>query len=476
MGKIRIIGRDAERKRLQKYLNSPKSEFLAVYGRRRIGKTFLIKEFFNYTFDFYISALANANTGQQLFNFDAEMQRQSRLEFNEPSKNWLEAFHRLRQHLEAKVAKGKMVIFIDELPWFDTYSSDFMIGLEHFWNAWAVDRKDILLIVCGSAASWMLNELINSTGGLHNRITGQMKISPFTLRETELLLQHKHCALDRYQIVQLYMCMGGIPYYIDHVEPGLSAPQNIQALFFEKGGLLHHEFHNLYRSLFKRHELYEKVVAALASKPYGIPRSEVIRISDMKSGGTFTKILSDLEESGFVAAYPSMDGKQKNTLYRLSDYFTAFYFHFLTPAKRKSSANWLHLFDQPAQRAWQGYSFEQICKDHVLQIKTKLGISGVDAFVASWAGEANGKKAQVDLLIDRRDHVVNLCECKFTLDAFSITKSYAETLKSRIAVFKEATKTKKSVQTVFITTYGIARNAYSDMLVQQQVLLDDLFF
>jgi AAA+ ATPase superfamily predicted ATPase len=475
MGEFKLIGRDYERKRLQKLLESPRSEFLAVFGRRRVGKTFLIKEFFNYKFDFYITGLANASTAQQLFNFDAELERQSHLVFEEASKNWLEAFQRLRKHLEVKKGVGKKVIFIDELPWFDTYGTDFMIGLEHFWNAWAVDRKDIMLITCGSAAAWMLNELINNTGGLHNRITGQLKIAPFTLKETEQLLRHKNCDLDRYQVVQLYMCMGGIPYYIDNIEPGMSAAQNIQALFFEKGGLLHQEFQNLYRSLFKRHELYEKVVAVLASRTYGIPRSEIINLSGMKSGGTLTKILSELEESGFISAHPALDGKQKNTIYRLSDYFSSFYFHFLSPSKRKISSSWIHLIDQPAQRAWQGFTFEQVCIDHILNIKKVLGISGIEAHVSSWAGEANGKKAQIDLMIDRRDHVINLCECKFSLDSFSINKTYADSLKSKIAVFREASKTKKAIQTVFITTYGVVRNAYSDMLVQQQVLLDDLF-
>ena len=475
MGKSPLIGRENERRRLQKFLSSPRSEFLAIYGRRRVGKTFLVKEFFHYKFDFYISGLANASTAQQLFNFDAEMVRQSHLFYDSPSKSWLEAFQRLRGHLEAKKEAGKKVIFIDELPWFDTYGSDFMIALEHFWNAWATNRKDILLITCGSAASWMLNELINNSGGLHNRVTGQIKMAPFTLRESELLLQARNCVLDRYQIVQLYMCMGGIPYYLDGIEPGLSAAQNIQALFFENGGLLRQEFHNLYRSLFKRHDIYEKVVEALSAKKYGMSRSEIIRIAGIASGGTLTKVLTDLEESSFISAYPSLDGKQKNMLYRLSDYYTSFYFNFLEPSKRKVSTSWLQLFDQPAQRVWQGFTFEQVCLDHIWQVKKALGINGIDATIATWAGSTGEKGAQIDLLIDRRDHVINLCECKFSLDAFSISKSYAETIKSKIAVFREASSTKKAIQTVFISSYGVARNAYSDMLVQHQVLMNDLF-
>lgn len=467
-----IIGRKRERTRLQKLLTSERSEFLAVFGRRRIGKTYLIKKYFNYQFDFFITGMANATTVQQLFNFDTELSRQSHLVFDTPSENWLQAFQRLRQHLEGRKSEGKLVIFIDELPWMDTHGSDFIIALEHFWNAWATHREDIFLIVCGSAASWMLDEVINSTGGLHNRVTAQMKIEPFTLAETEELLKSKNYELDRYQLIQLYMCLGGIPYYLDGIEPGKSATQNIQDLFFEKGGLLRQEFHNLYRALFKRHDIYEKVVEVLSTKTYGMARNEIIQNSKIQSGGTLSKVLIDLEESGFIASYASLDGKQKNTIYRLSDYFSAFYFRFL---RHPQSSNWMQLIDQPTHRAWQGFTFEQVCLDHIVQIKKSLGISGIQAEHAARRGTTEDKGAQIDLLIDRRDHVINLCECKFHLDTFSINKSYADALRSKITVFKEVSKTKKAVHLTFISTYGLHRNQYSDMLIHNEVTMDALF-
>lgn len=467
-----LIGRRAPQDRLRKLLESKKSEFLAVYGRRRVGKTFLIKEFFEYQFDFFISGLANATTEQQLFNFDSEMNRQSPLFFDKPSANWLEAFQRIRSYLEDKKKDGKLVIFIDELPWMQTHGSDFLMALEHFWNAWATHRQDVLLIVCGSAASWMLTEVINSTGGLHNRVTAQMKIEPFTLSEAEELLQSNNCQLDRYQITQLYMCMGGIPYYLSAVEPGRSAAQTIQTLFFEKSGLLRNEFHNLYKALFKRHEVYENVVEAISSKTYGMSRSEIIKVSGIQSGGTLSKVLEDLEESGFITSYPSLDRKQKNTLYRLSDYFTAFYFRFL---QKPQSTDWLQLIDQPSHRAWQGFTFEQVCLDHVPQIKKALGISGIQAEHAAWRGTMEGKGAQIDLLIDRRDHVITVCECKYHLDTFSITKEYADQLRAKISTFKEISKTRKAVHFTFVSTYGLHRNTYSNLLVQSELTMDDLF-
>lgn len=377
-------------------------------------------------------------------------------------------------HIENIQEERKKVIFFDELSWFDTPASDFVMGLEHFWNAWASNRKDVLLIVCGSAASWMVNVLINNSGGLHNRITQKMKIEPFSLQETEALLQAKNGVFDRYQVVQLYMALGGIPYYLDAIQPGLSVPQNIQELLFDKGGLLKNEFFNLYRSLFRKYEVYEKVVEVLSTKMEGMQRRDLARVSGLSSGGTLTKVLADLEESGFITAYTAFDSKQKNTIYRLSDYYTAFYFRFLRDGKYEGQNVWLNLIDHPAQRTWQGFAFEQVCMDHVPQIKKALGISGVLSNHAAWRGNAGERSTQIDLLIDRRDQVINLCECKFSLNTFAIDKSYAEQLRDKIGIFKTVTKTKKAVFLTLITTYGIEKNQHA-YLAQNEVVMDDLF-
>lgn len=470
-----IIGRKKEIEKLDRIATSAKSEFLAVYGRRRVGKTFLIREYFDYTFDFQISGLANANTQQQLFNFDLSLGKQSNLTFHDASQNWLVAFQRLIEHLEHKQSQDKIVLFFDELPWFDTPGSDFVMGLEHFWNSWASNRKDVILIVCGSAASWMVNTLINNSGGLHNRVTQKIRLAPFNLQETEEMLIAKHCTFERYQTIQLYMALGGIPYYLDAVQAHLSVPQNIQELLFEKAGLLQNEFFNLYRSLFRKYEIYEKVVEVLSTKNEGLQRKQIIAQSGISSGGTLTNVLTDLEESGFICSYSSFDNKQKNTLYRLTDYYTFFYFRFIKSRKYQGQDAWINLIDHPVQRTWQGFAFEQICLDHVWQIKNALGIRGVQSNNVSWKGATSQKSAQIDLLIDRRDQVINLCECKFSLDTFSIDKDYAEKLRSKIAVFKSVTKSKKSVFLTMITTYGIEKNQYANLLVRNQVTMDDLF-
>lgn len=470
-----IVGRKRELQQLQMIVESPKSEFLAIYGRRRVGKTFLIREFFEYKFDFQISGLANANTSQQLFNFHVSLSRQYSVSYEHAPNNWLEAFQRLIDYLEGIEKDTKKILFFDEMPWLDTKKSDFVMGLEHFWNSWASNRKDILLIACGSAAAWMINELINNTGGLHNRVTQKIKINPFCLKETEELLERKNGVFDRYQIVQIYMALGGIPYYLDAIRSDLSATQNIQNLFFEQSSLLRNEFSNLYRSLFRKHKIYETIVETLSTKTEGLQRGEIIKLSKVASGGTLTKVLNDLEESGFITSYISLDGKAKNTIFRLSDFYTSFYFRFIKENKYRGENVWINLLDNPLHRTWQGFTFEQICLSHTSQIKKALGISGIQSSDSSWKGSYGEKAAQIDLLIDRRDQVINICEAKFSMSKFIIDKDYSEKLREKVNIFRDATQTKKSVFLTMITTYGVEKNKYSAALVQNEITMDDLF-
>jgi len=470
-----IVGRSHQRQRLDELKQSKKSEFAVVYGRRRVGKTFLVREHFDYQFDFHLMGLANASTEQQLFNFDQTLRRYPYIDDIEKSINWLQAFDRLRSYIETIDRPDKKVIFIDEMPWLDTARSDFMMGLEHFWNGWATTRKDILLISCGSAASWMINELINNHGGLHNRVTAQLKLDPFTLKETELLLIKNECVYERYQIVQLYMALGGIPYYLDAVDSSLSAMQNIQNLFFSKSAILAMEYDKLFASLFKKSERHTSVIEALSTKKKGLTRKEIISKTKLPSGGSFTNLLSELEESGFISSYVPLDKKVKSTLYRLSDFFCLFYLQFVKENKQTGEGTWINMIDNPSYRAWSGYAYEQICLHHLPQIKNALGIAGVQSLTSSWIGEIDKDRVQIDMVIDRRDQVINLMEVKFSEGQYRITKSYAEELRKKVSTFKTVTKTKKAVFLSMITTHGLVQNQYSGSLVQNDLSMDVLF-
>lgn len=470
-----IIAREKEIRLLDQIMLSKKSEFVALYGRRRVGKTFLVREYFQYTFDFQLTGLANVNTKQQLTNFQTVYQRHN---FNSDDKipsNWFEAFQKLSAHIESILEERKKIIFLDELPWLDTSRSDFMMALEHFWNSWATNRKDIILITCGSAASWMINRLINNHGGLHNRITERIKMEPFTLREAELMLKSKNNVLDRYQILQLYMVMGGIPFYLDAVSPQKSAAQNIEDMCFRKGAILNSEFRNLYASLFKNATNYENIIIALSSKTKGMTRSEISKVTKIKTGGNMSKLLIELEESGFIKPYNVFNKMIKDTHYRLSDFYSSFYLKFINNNTNYEEGVWVNAIDHPAQRAWAGFAFEQICLAHISQIKKALGISGVLSNSTSWRSRQSEKGAQIDLLIDRRDQVINLCEVKYSLHPYNISKSYSENLRNKIGTFKEETKTKKTIFLTMISTYGLERNEYSSALIQNEITMDDLF-
>jgi AAA+ ATPase superfamily predicted ATPase len=376
----KLIGRETELSILGSAYSSEKSEFVAIYGRRRVGKTYLVRRYFEDDFAFQVTGLANVPMKHQLANFNLALKKYDPTNEIVPLDDWLTAFSLLTHCLEKK--EGRKVIFIDELPWLDTRNSNFIQGLGHFWNSWASARNDILLIVCGSATSWMTNKLINNKGGLHNRITKKINLHPFTLFECEKYLQTRKVALDRYQIVQLYMSLGGIPYYWDEVKPGLSAIQNIDNICFSESGLLRNEFINLYRSLFNKYERHLSIVTSLAKRSMGLSREEIIHYSGLPNAGSTTRILDELEESGFIRKYLPFGRKSRDSLYQLVDFYTHFYLKFIEKRPISGNNTWMNLFDTPSYRAWSGYAFEQVCLYHLPQIKHSLGISGVQTNVS----------------------------------------------------------------------------------------------
>lgn len=468
-----IIGREGEISLLREKLASGKSEFVAIYGRRRVGKTYLVRNVFKGKFTFYITGLANATLQEQLDNFDAAIREQYPQSERKKAGNWMEAFQQIKQAV-GKSEQKKKVIFIDELPWFDTAHSGFIPALEHFWNSWASARKDVLLLVCGSAASWMINVLINNKGGLHNRVTQKIKVVPFTLKECEEFLKHRRIALNHYQIIQLYMVLGGIPFYWDAVEKGFSAAQNINKLCFEANGLLTGEFDNLFRSLFAKAERHEAIVNALAKKSKGLTRDEISKESKLANGGGLTRLLEELEESGFIRRYVPFGKKYRNSLYQLSDFFSLFHLRFIRGRKEFDESYWLKMIDNPMHRAWSGYAFEQVCLAHIPQIKKALGISGIETATSSWRSSQAKDGAQVDLVIDRRDGIINLCEMKFSIDKYVINKKYDAEMRNKAAAFRREVKTRKSILLTMVTTYGLATNAYSGN-INNEMNMDVLF-
>ena len=472
----KLIGREQEVSEIQQCIKSNKSEFVVIYGRRRVGKTFLVKKYFNGKFDFYFVGASRMTSRQQLETFASSLSKYSGSRIKTPQ-NWKDAFDLLSQHLETIDEKRKKIIFIDEMPWIDRKQSDFLMALEHFWNDWVAMRDDIVLIACGSATSWMINNLIKNRGGLHNRITRRIYLHPFNLHETELYLKYRDFTWDRTQIMQCYMTIGGVPYYLSLLDNRLSLPQNIDNLFFRQGALLQNEFEDLYNALFSSADKYINIVKALSQKQKGLTRDEIIAATNYQ-GGSLTTILNNLENCDFIETYNQYGNEKKNTIYKIVDFFTLFYFKYIDGNRSKDEEFWMHNFRNQSVAAWQGMSFELLCRCHLRQIKHGLGISGIATKTSSWKyippQGSDEQGTQIDMVIERVDKMIHLCEMKFRDKRFAIDKAYADTLNNREEIFKEKTNTNYQVVNTIVTPIGLTDSKYNH-LINSVVTAEDLF-
>ncbi|HHM20874.1 MAG TPA: ATP-binding protein [Bacteroidetes bacterium] len=472
-----LTGRKEEQEILEKALASEEAEMVSITGRRRVGKTFLVNTVYKGKIAFEMTGIQSASQSEQLRNFANQLRIFSASPIMvPPPKDWLDAFFMLIDFLETVDLKKKPVVFFDEVPWIATARSGFLKGLSYFWNSWAV-RKKMVVVICGSAASWMIRKILLDKGGLHNRVTRRIRLHPFNLAETRDYLARKGIRPDIYQLLQLYMAVGGIPHYLKEIEGGKSATQNIDNLCFSSTGLLRDEFANLYPALFQHSDYHVSIVRALASKPNGMTREQLVKASQLSDSGWFSKILDELVVSGFLTAYPAIGKKKKDRLYRLTDEYSLFYLRFIENNPDGKKGTWQALSQTQRYKIWCGYAFENICLKHVDQIKKALGIAGVYSHSASFFTKAKAGRpgVQIDLVIDRNDHIINLIEIKFHDTVFAISKPYAEKLRNKIRVFGEKTKTRKQLQLVFITVFGLRPNRHSVGLVDAALEADILF-
>jgi len=474
-----FIGRTEEISVLKKALQSHRAELVSVIGRRRIGKTFLVKTIYKDQIIFELTGTQDAPLEEQLLNFSQAFQIYfENASIVKPPTTWQEAFFMLVRYLEKHPPKKeKPVIFFDELPWLATHKSGFLSAFSFFWNSWAVNQQ-IVVVICGSAASWMIQKVVKHTGGLHNRISRRIHLEPFTLAETEQYLRaNNHLKLNRYQIVLLYMVMGGIPHYLKEIQVGKSATQNIEDICFSKTGILRDEFSELYAALFDHPDNHIAIVRALAKKRQGMNRTDLIKTAKLPNGGSVTKALEELNQSGFIDILYPFGKKINNKLYRLTDEYSIFYLQFIEKNIREGKNVWKHISQTPEYKIWCGFAFENTCLRHIPQIKHALSIGGLYSVSSSFVkkGTKTEKGAQIDLILDRNDQVINLFEIKFHNKPFVISKSYAENLTNKLHVFEETTKTRKHIFLTMIAAFGITHNEHSLGLVDQILTLEDLF-
>jgi type II secretory pathway predicted ATPase ExeA len=472
-----LIGREEEKEVLQRALASDEAELVAIYGRRRIGKTFLIRNFYEKQIIFEFSGVHNATLGDQLANFAQALTRSMKSLPVETPVNWRQAFNMLEKYVTPLIKKQKRVLFFDEFPWIQTPRSGFMQAFEYFWNMWASRQENLVVVICGSAASWMIQKVINNRGGLHNRVTKRIRLLPFNLKETEAYLNSRKIKLDQYQLLQLYMAMGGIPLYLKEVNTGESTAQVLDRACFKKSGLLHDEFKILFQSLFEEAIHHMEVIRALAAKPGGLTRNEIIEVCSLTSGGGTTQLLDELSESGFITPYVPFDRTSRDSIYKLTDEYSLFYIKFIENSKSQGVGTWIRLSESTSWKSWSGLAFESICLKHTQQIKKAIGIADVYTEVSPWrySSQKEDEGAQIDLLFDRKDNCINLCEIKFSLSEFIIDKKYAAVLEQKENVFRKQTKTRKTLFLTLITTYGAKKNDNYINLIQKEITMEALF-
>ena len=470
-----MIGRRQEQETLDQWMCSGRPEFVVVYGRRRIGKTHLVQEYFKGRFAFSATGIANEKMRAQLRAFHQKMR-----EYGDESRtipmDWFEAFSRLKELLQSEgvvrdVESGRVVVFLDEMPWMDTPRSDFKSALEYFWNDWGCTQSDLMLVACGSATSWLTTNLLKSTEGFYGRITGSINLQPFNLGECEELLRYNGIELTRQQVMELYLVFGGIPYYLNLVPRGTSPAQAVERLCFAAGGQLAGEYDLLLRSLFKNADEHAAVIEALAGRKSGYSDAELRKMKGTPSGASLSRALSNLQACGFIRKYDAFERRKNGRRYQLIDSFCAFYQKFL---KNRAFDSWEAHVATPSYYSWRGNAFELACLAHLPQIKSALGISGVETRSFPWTGEAGDSKAQIDLVIDRRDGIVDLCEAKFTDLPFVLDKASFEELVRKREAFRAETKCSKALHLVIISASGVEQNAYAHN-VQAVIGPDDLF-
>lgn len=475
-----MIGRKKEVQELNRIYNRNKADLVAIYGRRRVGKTYLVNETFADKMTFRHVGLSPTSESPkgllklQLEHFYQSLMLHGMKESDKPT-SWLEAFFLLEKLLQEKDDGRRQVVFLDELPWLDTPKSDFIRAFEAFWNTWGCSRKNLMVIVCGSANSWIQDKLINNHGGLYNRVTYEMKLVPFNLCECEAFYQACAVNLSRYDIVQSYMIFGGIPFYMGYVNPKMSLAQNIDHLFFSKNAVLRDEYNRLFSSIFTNPEAVKNIVQLLFTRNAGYTRKEILEKLNLTDGGRLSKNLNALIASDFVAKYVPFGFSKRDTHYKLIDPFCIFYLHFMEGKKKTGEKFWQQNASSASVSSWRGFAFENVCFNHVEQIKQALGISAVITETSAWSKkEDDTEGVQIDLLIARKDNVINMCEIKYYSGLYKVDKKYYIKTLRRQSILSEKVSPKMSIHSTLITTFGLINNEYSSAFVNT-ITLDDLF-
>lgn len=480
-----LIGREREIQVLESLAKSNKAELLAIYGRRRIGKTFLIRKYFSSKWIYFeMTGIKGGSRSQQIRAFTRKLQQTFKnVSIKTLPKTWFEAFEILEDAIQNTQKTCKITLFLDEFPWMDTHKSDLLKAFEYLWNSTLSNDSRVITILCGSSVSWMVRKIIQNKDGLYGRLTAQIRLRPFTLKEIEKYCIANRIQLDRKQIVELSMALGGIPKYLSYIKPGMSASQIIQRLCFTPSAPLTTEFQALYESLFDDYHLHVQIIELLARSTVGLTVTQISEKMGKEKGGNISRALRELIASSFVQFIPFYGRKTRDGRYRVIDEYSYFYLNWIQDAMYNydesiSQSYWIRQQSTPKYKSWAGYVFETICMRHIRQIIKSLELTVVAEKASYWSYFPKNSKergGQIDLVIDRADQCINLCEIKFWNSEFVVNELYGKALNQRRDIFREDVKTKKTLFNTLITPYGARDNQHYLSSVDNQLTLNALF-
>ena len=460
-----IIGRKDEEEHLLWRLSHDEGQFIAVYGRRGTGKTFFVEELLGERIDLTVTGIPGGSRKDELHNFSRELSARSGQKFPF-TRSWMDAFRQLRSFIETRKEQESIIVFLDELQWMDTPKSRFLTMLGHFWNSYGNWVRNFRLIIASSDPGWMIQKVFGDPGELYGRIVCRLWLRPFTLRETEELLQRRGFHLDRRETLLAHMLTGGVPYFLTMLDPKESLAENTERLFFSPDAPLCAECESVLSSLSAVSEGSpgRRILELLAQNDRGLRIEEITKALKPEPEDIIQDALQGLEESGLTRVYGSFRKRKHGAVHCLSDSSLLFCLRFVrgcagTPPRSRSDAG--------ERRTWMNAAFAISCLRHMNEIREAAGISRILVSICVWQPE--GRPV---LVFDRGDRAVSICEIEYSESPLSAAECLPH-LQRLMEQFRAETRTKKALKPVMIAPYGI--DGITDGWEVQCVTLDDLF-
>lgn len=411
----RFVGRELELKKLRAIGEADEPSIVVVYGRRRVGKTELLEQAFRHRNILKFEGIEGLSEKDQYANAMRQLAKYvgEDLLTKVQITSWSEFFDLVARYTK----EGTWTIYLEELQWLANYESKLLSELKYAWDNQFRRNPKLLLILCGSAPSFMLEKVVHSKA-LYNRSQHEIHLQELSISETKLFLKNRS---DR-EIFNAYLSVGGIPEYLKWVDKESSVFQGLCTHAFTSGSFFSREFEKIFTSSLANNKHYREIIETLSRCKF-LSREELAEKLKLTSGGTLSILLTDLEKCGFISKYcPYNLSNSSNVIrYAIADNYLHFYFNFIRPIQSKIENGDYNEVPQSAIKMdsyakWLGFAFERWCRKYSRVIAKILGFSGVQYRSGAYFSRATNKKDpgyQIDLVFDRADKVYTICEMKY---------------------------------------------------------------